>query len=86
MTIVIAWDFVEKEKPNFYLVVLCPLMIYGPLSHIIVSTEDLNQSNNRIYQGFEKSSKDEELLPNGLYSTYLSMLGISQLPKSKQRW
>ncbi len=67
MTIAIAWGFVEKEKPNFDLVALRPPMIYGPLSHTIASTEDLNQSNNRIYQGFVKSSKDDELPPNGLY-------------------
>lgn len=78
--------FRRERKSKIELVVLCPPMIYGPLSHTIASTEDLNQSNNRIYQGFVKSSKDEGLLPNGLYSTYLSMLGISQLPMSKQRW
>lgn len=67
MLIVAAWDFVEKEKPTFDLVTLCPPMIYGPLSHTISSSANLNQSNDRIYQNFIKSSKDVELPPNALY-------------------
>lgn len=63
----IAWDFVEQEEPNFDLVTLCPPMIYGPLAHTIASTADLNQSNERIYLSFMKSSKDADLPPNALY-------------------
>ncbi|KAI9646647.1 hypothetical protein NHQ30_004644 [Ciborinia camelliae] len=63
-----AWEFVEKEKPNFDLVTLTPPMVYGPLRHTIQSTLDLNQSNSRIYNGFVNSSKDAELPPNGLHT------------------
>lgn len=30
-----AWGFIENEKPQFDLVVLCPPMVYGPLQHTI---------------------------------------------------
>ncbi|KAA8572550.1 hypothetical protein MFRU_003g02560 [Monilinia fructicola] len=63
-----AWDFVEKEKPNFDLVTLAPPMVYGPLRHAIKSTHDLNQSNVMIYDGFINSSKDAELPPNGVHT------------------
>ena len=63
----IAWNFIEKEKPGFDLVVLCPPMIYGPLAHSIASIQDLNQSNKRIYDLFINSKHDAELPPNGLY-------------------
>lgn len=63
-----AWDFVEKEKPNFDLVTLTPPMIYGPLRHSVKSVKELNQSNSRIYDLFINSKKDAELPPNGLHT------------------
>lgn len=59
-----AWEFLEKEKPNFDLVTLTPPMVYGPLRHSIASTNDLNQSNARIYNLFVNSSKDAEMPPS----------------------
>ena len=62
-----GWDFVEREKPNFDLVALCPPMIYGPLRNTISSTSQLSQSNRGIYDKFFKSSATSPLPPNGLY-------------------
>ena len=61
-----AWDFIEKEKPNFDLVTLNPPMVYGPLRHSITSVKQLNESNARIYNLFVNSSKDAPLPPNGM--------------------
>ena len=72
MLIVAAWEFVEKEKPNFDLVTLAPPMIYGPLRHSVKSAKDLNQSNSRLYDLFVNSKKDAELPPNGLH-TYVDV-------------
>jgi nucleoside-diphosphate-sugar epimerase len=63
----IAWEFIEKEKPNFDLVTLTPPMIYGPLRHSIDSVKELNESNLRIYKLFINSKEDAELPPNGLH-------------------
>lgn len=68
----IAWDFIEKEKPNFDLVTLAPPMVYGPLRHSIKSVKELNQSNSRIYDLFVNSKKDADEPPNGLH-TYVDV-------------
>lgn len=62
-----AWEFVEKEKPNFDLVTLTPPMIYGPLRHSVASIKQLNESNARIYNLFINSKKDADLPPNGMH-------------------
>jgi nucleoside-diphosphate-sugar epimerase len=63
---IVAWEFVEKEKPNFDLVTMTPPMVYGPLRHSVKSVKELNQSNGRIYELFIASNKDAELPPNGM--------------------
>jgi nucleoside-diphosphate-sugar epimerase len=63
----LAWDFMEKEKPNFDLVTITPPMIYGPLRHSISSVKQLNESNGRIYNLFINTSKDAPLPPNGMH-------------------
>ena len=62
-----AWDFLEKEKPNFDLVTLTPPMVYGPLRHSIDSVKQLNESNGRIYNLFINTTKDAPLPPNGMH-------------------
>ncbi|KAJ5668364.1 NAD(P)-binding protein [Penicillium maclennaniae] len=42
-----AWDFVEREKPNFTLSVINPPLL-GPIVHSLTSLETLNTSNQRI--------------------------------------
>ncbi|KAI1855277.1 hypothetical protein JX266_000142 [Neoarthrinium moseri] len=57
-----AWEFVEREKPDFDLVMLCPPMIYGPVfdERWIGRPEELDQSAWNIYS---------RLLRPGLQST-----------------
>ncbi|KAJ6112041.1 NAD(P)-binding protein [Penicillium sp. IBT 18751x] len=43
-----AWDFVEREKPNFTLSVINPPLVLGPIVHSLTSLETLNTSNQRI--------------------------------------
>jgi nucleoside-diphosphate-sugar epimerase len=52
-----AWDFVEKEKPSFSLVTLCPPMVYGPVASEFDSMAKLNQSSADIYRLFNGSEK-----------------------------
>ena len=42
-------------------------MVYGPLRHSIKSTEDLNQSNSRIYSLFFNTTSDSPLPPDGMH-------------------
>jgi len=42
-----AWEFVEKEKPNFTLATMCPPLVIGPIVHYLNSLDALNTSNLR---------------------------------------
>ncbi|KAG8533071.1 uncharacterized protein KY384_001854 [Bacidia gigantensis] len=44
-----AWEFVEKHKPAFSVVALCPPMVYGPPVHLVESMEKLNTSSKVIW-------------------------------------
>ncbi|KAK3167213.1 hypothetical protein OEA41_010339 [Lepraria neglecta] len=52
-----AWEFVEKEKPNFDVATICPPMIYGPLDHD-ASLDHLNTSSADIYRFIDGSQKE----------------------------
>lgn len=43
-----AWQFVEKERPNFVLSVLCPPLVLGPVQHAFNSLDNLNTSNENV--------------------------------------
>ncbi|OBT48307.1 hypothetical protein VE00_01256 [Pseudogymnoascus sp. WSF 3629] len=53
-----AWDFVEKEKPNFTLVTLAPPFVFGPVTHNLTSLDALNTSNQLINGFVQGSCKD----------------------------
>jgi len=52
-----AWEFVEKEKPNFSVSCICPPMVYGPAAHTVTSLEHLNTSSADIYRLMNGSEK-----------------------------
>ncbi|KIW04941.1 uncharacterized protein PV09_04106 [Verruconis gallopava] len=45
-----AFEFVEKEKPNFTVATLCPPMVYGPLAQDPDSMDRLNESTEDFYR------------------------------------
>ncbi|KIW91654.1 uncharacterized protein Z519_07622 [Cladophialophora bantiana CBS 173.52] len=45
-----AWEFMEKEKPTFDLVTLCPPMVFGPFVHPVARLEDLNDSAAKVWE------------------------------------
>ncbi len=52
-----AWEFVEKEKPNFTVSTINPPMIYGPLDQD-ASIDHLNTSSKDVYRFFDGSQKE----------------------------
>ncbi|KAF1826040.1 NAD(P)-binding protein [Dissoconium aciculare CBS 342.82] len=54
-----AWDFVEKENPNFSLATICPPLVLGPIVHYLNSLDSLNTSNQRIRDIVQGKAKDE---------------------------
>jgi nucleoside-diphosphate-sugar epimerase len=62
-----AWEFLEKEKPNF--------TIFGPIVHALDSLENLNTSNERIRNAVQGKFKDE-IPPSGVHFWVSSVLDI----------
>ncbi|KAI4165102.1 MAG: hypothetical protein LQ342_001379 [Letrouitia transgressa] len=52
-----AWEFVEKEKPNFSISTINPPMIYGPLEQD-ASIDHLNTSSKDIYRFIDGSQQE----------------------------
>jgi len=61
-----AWDFVEREKPNFTLATMCPPLVLGPIVHYLNSLDGLNTSNQRIRDIMLGKAK-EEIPPTGTF-------------------
>lgn len=61
-----AWDFVEKEKPNFDIATINPPLVYGPVVHYLNSLDSINTSNERIRNMIQGKLKDG-LSPTGAY-------------------
>ncbi|KKK14596.1 hypothetical protein ARAM_005838 [Aspergillus rambellii] len=53
-----AWEFVEKEKPNFDLATINPPLVMGPVVHYLNSLDAINTSNGRISNIVRGLSKD----------------------------
>lgn len=57
-----AWDFKEKEKPNFEVSTINPPMVFGPVHPKLQTLDTLNTSNTRIRDMMLGKMKDE--VPN----------------------
>ncbi|KAH1866223.1 hypothetical protein KXX08_003257 [Aspergillus fumigatus] len=53
-----AWDFVEKEKPNFDIATINPPLVLGPIVHYLNSLDAINTSNKRIAEMVRGHCKD----------------------------
>ncbi|KAM5441269.1 Glycine-rich RNA-binding protein 2, mitochondrial [Microsporum ferrugineum] len=53
-----AWEFVEKEKPNFTLATCNPPLVLGPCVHYLASLDSINTSNERISDLITGKGKD----------------------------
>lgn len=61
-----AWDFVNKEKPNFDLVAINPPLVFGPILKIL-SVARMNTSNQRIYDMLQGKFAGGQLPPTGVF-------------------
>lgn len=53
-----AWEFVEKEKPNFDIVTINPPLVLGPVVHYLNSLDAINTSNARVRDLIQGKYKD----------------------------
>ncbi|KAL4987277.1 hypothetical protein BDW68DRAFT_161434 [Aspergillus falconensis] len=61
-----AWDFVEKEKPNFDLATINPPLVLGPVVHYLSSLDAINTSNARV-SGLVRGFNKDEIPPTGTF-------------------
>jgi nucleoside-diphosphate-sugar epimerase len=61
-----AWEFVEKEKPNFTISTINPPLVLGPIVHYLNSLDALNTSNQNIKK-FITGENKKEIPPSGVY-------------------
>lgn len=61
-----AWEFIEKEKPNFTLSTINPPLVIGPIVHYLNSLDALNTSNQRT-RNFLQGKCKEEIPDTGVY-------------------
>lgn len=61
-----AWEFVEKEKPNFQLSVINPALVLGPIINYFNSLDSINTSN-RVIRDLILGKHKDGLPPTGLY-------------------
>lgn len=54
-----AWEFVEKEKPNFDIATVNPPLVFGPIVSYLNSLDAVNTSNKRFRDFAQGTSKDE---------------------------
>ncbi|KAJ5666962.1 hypothetical protein N7462_011371 [Penicillium macrosclerotiorum] len=61
-----AWDFVEKEKPNFDIATINPPLVFGPIVHYLNSLDAINTSNQRMRNLIQGQMK-EKIAPTGTF-------------------
>ncbi|KAJ5485161.1 Ketoreductase azaE [Penicillium diatomitis] len=61
-----AWDFVEKENPNFDLVTINPPLVFGPIVSYLNSLDAINTSNQRMRNIVQGQFKDA-IPPTGMW-------------------
>ncbi|KAJ5787756.1 hypothetical protein N7457_002746 [Penicillium paradoxum] len=61
-----AWDFIEKEKPNFDVATINPPLVLGPIVNYLNSLEAINTSNQRVRDIIQGQMK-EKIAPTGTF-------------------
>ncbi|KAF2236789.1 NAD(P)-binding protein [Viridothelium virens] len=61
-----AWEFLEKESPNFTVATMNPPLVLGPIVHYLNSLSGLNTSNERVRDMIQGKFKSE-ISPTGTF-------------------
>lgn len=70
-----AWEFIEREKPGFDLVTLCPPMTFGPVVHPIRAASQLNESNARLWD----VASGTELFPQSRVPVWIDVRDLAKV-------
>ncbi|KZP01482.1 NAD-P-binding protein [Calocera viscosa TUFC12733] len=81
-----AYDFVEKEKPSFFITTFCPPIIFGPPPQPEATTTNLNTSIALLWAIFSGQSKDlDTSLPVFVDNRDLAYLQVAALTNEKAK-
>lgn len=69
-----AWEFIEKEKPKFDIVTLCPPMTFGPVVHPVPDDSQLNESNAVLWS----IAKGVDPLPVARVSAWIDVRDLAE--------
>lgn len=69
-----AWEYVEKEKPKFDIVTLCPPMTYGPVVNPVANDSQLNESNTILWS----VAKGADPLPVARVSAWIDVRDLAE--------
>ncbi|KAL8948740.1 MAG: hypothetical protein Q9222_005093, partial [Ikaeria aurantiellina] len=61
-----AWEFIDKEKPNFTISTMNPPMVFGPIHPKLQTLDTLNTSNQRI-RDMMLGKMQDEIPPSGVF-------------------
>ncbi|KAK9471510.1 uncharacterized protein V1510DRAFT_420119 [Dipodascopsis tothii] len=68
-----AWDFIEREKPNFTLTTINPPLVWGPMLHE-ADLSSLNTSNNMVYNMISGATPE---VPVGGQTSYVDVRNVA---------
>ena len=86
-----AWDFVEREQPNFTLATVNPPFVFGPVFSWLQTLENLNTSNQRI-EGILTGKARDELPPTGTFvyvdvrDLAIAHVKAAEVPEAGGKW
>jgi nucleoside-diphosphate-sugar epimerase len=70
-----AYDFVEKNKPNFSVSSICPPMVYGPNTNTVKNLDHLNTSSADIYRLMNGS---EKTVPDAAFFAFVDVRDVGE--------
>jgi len=73
-----AWDFIEREKPSFDLVTICPPMVYGPNINATTNLAKLNTSSADIYRLMSPNSKSTDPVPSNVFWSWVDVRDVAE--------
>lgn len=78
------WEFLEKEKPSWDVVSLCPPLIIGPMLHEPPSSNNVNESNKKFWDIIFNRSIEEVKKMHMAYADVRDVALVHRLALEKE--
>jgi nucleoside-diphosphate-sugar epimerase len=67
------WKFVKEEKPNFWVTVFCPGLIFGPMEQKLNGIDGVNFSMGLVWSILNSEKGNGGVVPNTMANAYVSV-------------